>query len=446
MKNELGIGSVKKLLVKQSVPSIIGLLVLSLYNLVDTIFIGWGVGPMGIAGVAIAFPISMISMAIAQTFGIGAASIISRALGSNDYSKAKSALGNFFTMSIITGIILTILGFLFLTPLLKLFGATKTIMPFAYEYLFVLLFGTVFIIFAAGSNSVIRSEGRAKYAMVIMASSALVNVILDPILIFGFDMGLKGAAWATVIAQIVSAIIASYYFISGTSTIKVKIKDFILQTKIVFEMFAIGASSFGRMIAGSVMAMITNNSLGYYGGDMAIAAFGVVNRLLMFILMPMFGIVQGLQPVLGFNYGANKFKRAKESIILATKWTTIMCSVSFVILLIFAELFMKMFTNNVELITLGARATRMVILVLPIIGFQIIAAGMYQAMGKALKAFIFSILRQVIFIIPILLILPTYLGLDGIWLTFAIADVFAGIVTWHYYKKDLKALHSKKED
>lgn len=446
MKNELGIKNIKKLLIKQSVPSIIGLLVLSLYNLVDTIFIGWGVGPMGIAGVAIAFPIGMIAMAIAQTFGIGTASIISRALGAKNYSKAKSALGNFFTLSLITGILLTILGFLTIKPLLKLFGATNTIMPFAYDYLYILLFGTIFVIFAAGTNNVIRSEGKAKYAMIVMITSALVNLILDPILIFEFKMGIKGAAWATVISQISSAIIALYFFISGRNLVKIKLKDLILKIKIVFEIFTIGASSFGRMIAGSVMAMIANNSLGFYGGDMAIAAFGVVNRLLMFVLMPMFGIVQGLQPVLGFNYGAKKFKRARESILIATKWTTIMCSVAYVVLLMFAEVFIKIFTNDVELISIGSKATRFFILALPIVGFQIITAGMYQATGDALKAFIFSILRQVIFIIPILLILPLYLGLNGIWLTFPISDVLAGIITWHYYKKELKKIHIKKED
>ncbi len=442
MKNsdELGKEKIGKLLRKQSVPAIIGFVVMSLYNLVDTIFIGWGVGSIGIAAVAIVFPIHMIVMAISQTLGIGSSSMISRALGAKDKEKASRSLGNFFTLTILLGIIVTILGIVFIDPLLILFGATEAILPFARSYLFITLLGSLPIIFAAGANAVIRSEGRAKYAMAVMIVSSVLNIILDPILIFGFNMGIEGAALATLVSYIISGFIALYYFTSGIGDVKVKLKDFILKLNIVKEKFAIGASSFARMAAGSVMAIIVNNSLGFYGGEMAIAAFGIINRLLMFLIMPMFGIVQGMQPILGYNFGAKKLERVREVIKLSVKVSTIMSIVAFIVLMLFAKLFMMMFTPDVHLINLSARATRIIVIMLPLVGFQIIVAGMYQAMGKAWKALFFSMLRQVVFLIPLVLILPLLYGLDGIWFTFPIADLLAAIVTGIVFVREMKRL------
>jgi putative MATE family efflux protein len=441
----LGKENIRKLLIKQSVPAIIGLLMLSLYNLVDTIFIGWGVGPLGIAGVAIAFPIQMVLMAIAQMLGIGTASIISRALGSNDKEKAGKALGNFFTMSFIISIMIFVSFFTFLKPLLSLFGASETVMPFAYDYMSIILYGTIFVMFAAGSNSVIRAEGSAKYSMMVMVTSALINLILDPIFIFVFDWGIKGIAWATVIAQVISSVVALMYFIKKRSVVDFVKKDFLLSFKIIKEMFGIGASSLSRMIAGSVMAIIINNSLAFYSGDIAIAAFGIVNRILMIIFMPMFGLVQGLQPILGYNYGAGLWKRVRKTLMLSTRYTTIFSFGAAILLFFLSKPIMHIFTSDAELIRIGSRAIKIIVIMLPTIGFQVIVGGMYQSMGKAWKAFIMSNLRQVLLVIPIVLILPLYYGLDGIWFTFPSADFISAIISVVIFIYEIRHLNNKKE-
>jgi len=435
---ELGMGKISKLLWKQSTPAIIGMVFLSLYNLVDTIFIGRGVGALGIAGVAITWPLSMMVMALAQTIGIGAASIISRSLGAKKYDKASKTLGNLFSLSIIIGVIATILGMIYLNPILRLFGTTDTIMPFAHDYLFIILIGTLPQIFTMASNNVIRSEGNAKFSMTIIVSGAILNMALDAILIFGFNMGIKGAAWATTSSYFLSFALALYYYLRGKSSIKVKLSDFILDFKIIKEKFAIGLSSLGRMSAGSVMTIILNNKLAIYGGDLAIAAFGIINRLLMFLLMPVFGLVQGMQPILGYNYGAKKYRRSKAVIYLAAKVSTVMFSIAFVILMLFTKFFMQIFTEDTSLINMAVPATRILVLMLPLIGYQVIAAGMYQSMGKATKAFILSIMRQILFLIPLVLILPLFFGLDGIWYTFPLADLLAGIVTAIILYKEIK--------
>ncbi len=421
-------------------PATIGLLVISLYNVADTIFIGHGVGTLGIAGIAIAFPIQMIVMALAQTVGIGASSIISRALGSKDFKKAERVLGNFFSLSLLGGVLLTIIGLVCIKPILIAFGATDTILPYATEYMSIIFWGTLFIFFAMGGNSVIRAEGNAKFAMTIMIMSAVINVILDPIFIFGFDMGIRGAAIATVIAQIASASCALYYFVTGKSGVYIHIKNLVFKMRTIKEIFAIGASSLGRHVAGSLMAIVVNNSLGFYGGDIAIAAYGVINRIFMVVLMPMFGLVQGLQPILGYNYGAKDYGRAKEVTKLSIKVATAMSFIGFLILLVFAESLTKIFSSDTELIELSVYVIRIVVLVLPFVGFQAISGGYYQAIGKAGPAFFLSILRQVLCLLPFVLIFPVFFDLDGIFYAFPAADVVAVVITVLMMRKEMKRL------
>jgi len=313
----LGTEKISSLLLKMSAPAIVGMMVQALYNLVDTIFVGRGVGTMGIAGLTIAFPIQMISMAVAQTIGIGGASIISRSLGSDDPERAERTMGNIFLLVIAISSITTILGLIFIEPILRFFGATETILPYSMEYMKVILLGTVFFSFAVASNSIVRSEGNAKVAMFTMLISAGLNIILDPIFIFVFNMGIRGAAIATVLSQATTAIYLVYYFVYGKSVISFKIKNLKPDFKIIYETFVIGASSFARQVSGSFIAIILNNTLAFYGGDLAIAAYGIINRLLMFTFMPLFGVVQGLQPIVGYNYGAKQYDRVKETIFLS---------------------------------------------------------------------------------------------------------------------------------
>ncbi|MBU1018748.1 MAG: MATE family efflux transporter [Patescibacteria group bacterium] len=431
---------IPRLLLKQSMPAAIGLLVMSLYNIVDTIFIGHFVGTLAIAGLAIAFPIQMITMAISQSFGIGAASIISRALGSKNFKKAELVLGNFFSLVLIGGVLTTVVGLVFLQPILLLFGSTETILPYASEYMSVIFLGSVFIYFAAGSNNIIRSEGAAKFSMMVMIASAGLNIILDPIFIFWLDMGIKGAAIATVISQAVSAVVAFGFFFTGRSVIHFHFRNLLLKFKILKEILAIGSASLGRHVAGSFTTVLINHSLGIYGGDIAIASFGVLNRMMMVILMPMFGLVQGLQPVLGYNYGAKAYDRAKEVVYLAMKIATVIAVIASCILFVFATPLSSVFSSDPELISLSAHVARIIVIAFPLIGFQVVSAGYYQALGKALPAFFLSLLRQVFLLIPLIIILPLFFELDGLFYSFPIADFLAAIITFFMIKKDLKVL------
>lgn len=439
----LGTEKIPGLLFRQSLPAVIGLLMMSLYNVVDTIFIGQSVGTIGIAALTIAFPIHMIIISISQTIGIGASSIISRSLGAKDHETAEQTLGNFLSINLIIGIAVTILGIIFLPFLLKVFGASDTILPYATEYMEIILYGTIFLSFMASSSNVIRAEGNAKFAMYIMLLSTIINIILDPILIFGFNMGIKGAAIATVIAQVISGLFALYYFTSGKNSIEIHAKNLILKWKTTKEIFAIGSSSLARQGAAALVQAILNHSLGFYGGDLAIAAFGVINRVLMIIFMPMFGLLQGMQPILGFNHGAKQPQRAKDVITYTIKVATVFSTIAFAVLMIFAEPITRVFTSDAELVNLATHATRIIILTLPLIGFQIVASGVYQSLGKAFLALIVSILRQLVFLVPIILILPMYLKLDGIFYSMPIADFCAAIVVAILLHKEMKKFDSK---
>ncbi|SCZ08387.1 MATE family efflux transporter [Alkaliphilus peptidifermentans] len=436
----LGNEAIGKLLFRLSAPAVIGMMVQALYNLVDTIFVGRGVGTMAIAGLAIAFPLQMISLAIAQAIGIGGASIISRSMGSGDNERAERAMGNIFSLVIVVSIVITILGLAFMEPILMIFGATESILPYSMEYMGVILLGTVLFTFAVASNSILRAEGNAKMAMITMLISAGLNIILDPIFIFVFRMGIRGAAIATVLAQATTAIYLVIYFVSGKSTLKFKVENLKPDLKIINETFAIGSSAFARQVAGSFMAIILNNSLAFYGGDITIAAFGVINRLLMFTFMPLFGVVQGLQPIVGYNYGAKQFDRVKKTINLSIIVTTLLATLGFVMLMVFPRFFMEIFSDDVELINLSVGAVRVIVLGIPFIGLQVVGASMYQAIGKALPSLILSMSRQILFLIPLVLILPMYFNLDGIWYAFPLADILSTVVTMVFMSKELRIL------
>lgn len=442
---KLGEEKISKLLWQQSTPAMIGLLFVSIYNFVDAIFIGQGVGPLGIAGLAVAMPIHMIIMALAQTIGVGSASIISRALGAGYHNKAANTLGHFFTLIILVSAVSSGIGLMFLHPLLELFGASKDILPYSAEYLEIILIGTVFLSFAAGSNNVIRAEGNARFAMIVITISALVNLILDPIFIFGFNMGMRGAALATIIGFLIAALIVAYYFVSKKGSIPIRFENLKPTMKLTKEIFSVGAASFARQAAASFMIVIINNSLKYYGADLAIAAYGIIMRISMLIFMPMFGLVQGMQPILGYNYGADKLRRAREVIIKAILSSTYIAIGAFIILYIFAEGIISWFTTDQSLINLTAEALRIVILALPLTGIQIVGGGLFQSIGKSVQAFIISILRQVICLLPAILIIPIYYGLDGIFIAIPVADFAAAFIVIALTLRQLKHFGRHKE-
>jgi putative MATE family efflux protein len=427
--SDLGSKRIGPLLAKLAIPTTIGMLANSLYNIVDTIFIGRGVGTLAIAGIGIVFPIQIIIMAIAQLFGMGAASMVSRSLGKKDYERASNIVGNSFIASFIFGTFAAIMVFTLLNPILRVFGATENILPFARDYLSIVTFGFIFFPFLVSSNNLVRAEGDARYAMTVMLVAIGVNIILDPIFIFGFNMGIKGAAYATIIAQFCGFLYIILYYILGKSSLNIRRVHFRMRWRIIKEMVSLGFASFIRQVSMSFLIIVINNSLRVYGGDIAIAVFSVVNRVVMFATMPLIGIVAGVQPMIGFNYGANNMGRVRESLKTSVLSTVTIGAVFFILFMAIPSKIINLFSTDVELINNGVFSLRMIMLLFPFIGFQLIGAGFFQSIGKAKPSIVLSLSRQVLFLIPLILLLPLLLGINGIWIAFPIADLLAIIIT-----------------
>ena len=413
---------VPKLLVKFGFPAVIGMFVNALYNLVDTIFVGQGVGPYAIGALAIAFPYQIFLFAIAAMIGIGGASIVSRALGAKQYDRANNTAANALTYAVVSSLVLTAVGYIFLENILVIFGATEGIIDYARDYLNIIMSGTVFLVVAVVGNNLIRSEGRAMIAMVSMIAGAAANIILDPIFIFVLDMGVRGAAYATLIARFVHFAFAIIFLRRGGTLLEMKLKHFAPRLSIWREISTLGVPTFIRQLGGTILAVVVNNVLRVYGGAMGISVFGAVNRLLMFGMMPIFGIAQGFQPIAGFNYGARLFSRVRQSVRAALLGATAMGTLFFLIAMIMPRLLIAMFTTNQEMIDLGGTALRFVVLLMPAVGLQMIGSTFFMSIGKALPAFFLSLSRQVIFLIPLVVLLPKTFGLNGLWVAFPIAD------------------------
>ena len=442
----MGEEHIGRLLFKLSSPAMIGMLVQAGYNLVDTFFVGRGVGVLAIGGLSIAFPLQMIIMATSQMIGIGGSSIISRSLGKGDVAHADRTFGTMLTAIFILSVLIAFVGLRWLEPILGLLGATPAILPYACEYMRIIFLGTVVFSFSITCNNVVRSEGNAHFAMMTMLISAGVNTALDPIFIFGLDMGVSGAAWATVISQGSTALWLGWYFYRGKSDVTLKRSAIGLDGPILKETIAIGLSAFSRQSSASLTAVILNHSLGIYGGDLAIAAFGIIRRLMMFAVMPVFGVVQGLLPIIGFNYGGKQYCRVKIAVYLAIGFSTLLCTVSAVFLMIFPKFILSLFTTNSDVIALGTTASRIIAIGLPLVGFQTMASGMYQAIGKALPAFILSILRTILLLIPMVLVMPLFWGLMGIWIAYPAADIGAFIVILFMFRVEMNYLKHTCDD
>lgn len=421
--------NIGKLLFKQSLPAIIGMFVMSLYNVVDAIFIGRQVGTVGIAGIAIAFPIQMIVGAIGQMFGIGGASLLSRSLGAKKHKLANKILGNVIATITVLSLAITILGYIYLDKLLILFGASATILPYAKEYMQIILIGIFFHSLGMSLNNLIRAEGKAKTAMTTMILSAIVNIVLDAVFIVGLKMGIKGAAIATLIAYFTGAAFLASVYLSGRSVLRLRIREIRFDRYIQKEILAIGVSAFARQAAMSLLVILLNNTLGIYGGDMAIAVYGVVMRLVMLIFTPVMGISQGLQPIAGFNYGARDYKNTKKSVQIAMVASTIISIAGTLLLMLFPKFFLGVFSNDVHLLTTGESALRYIVLAFPTVGFHVIGTTLFQAMGKASQTFILTVSRQFLFLIPLVFILPKFFQLTGVWISFPIADILSVLLT-----------------
>lgn len=439
-KYELGHERIGVLLAKYSAPAMVGMLVNSTYNLVDAFFIGRGVGTLGLAGLTIAFPIQMFVLGLAQVVGIGSASIISRSLGAGDHRRAERTAGTSFVMVLILGLLLSILGLSFLRPILAAFGTSEDVMPYASQYMGIILLGSTFFAFAISSSNVVRAEGNTRLAMTCMLLGAATNLVMAPILIFGFHMGMRGAGIATVTANVAVFLNLTRYFLSGKSMLRIRRADLIPDFSLLPEMFGIGMSSFTRVAAGSVLAMVLNNSIKHYGSDVDLAALGIINRVMLFFLMPMIGLVMGLQPIAGFNYGARNIPRVKEAIWTASKFATAMSTFAFVIMMLFPRQICMIFDKNPEVVNEGVFITRIIILILPFVGFQIVGASVFQALGRAWPAIFLSLTRQLVFLIPFLLLFPTFLGLTGLWVAHPVADFLSTAVTTAWMVREIRRL------
>lgn len=438
---QLGEGNIKELLVEFSIPAIVGMLVNALYNIVDRIFIGKGVGSIGIAGIFVGYPISLILMAFAMLIGLGGNALVSIKLGQKKEEEAEKILGNSFTLLLLISIIVGVIGLLTLEPLLKVFGASKTILPYSVDYMRIILFGAPLQAVGFGLNNFIRGEGNPKMAMGTMLIGAILNTILDPIFIFVFNMGIKGAAIATIISQGASSIWVLSYFFKKKGLLKLKRENLKLKKYIVKEIISIGLAPFSMQIAASMVTVLLNNNLQRYGGDIATSSMAVINSITMLILMPIFGINQGAQPIIGYNYGAEKYDRVKETLKWAILFATIIVTIGFVFTQAIPGKLVSLFgKNEKELIKVASRAMRINLSMLPIIGFQIISANYFQATGKPKQAMFLSLSRQVLVLIPALIILPKIFQLTGVWLSGPVSDIIASIITAQFLFKDLKHL------
>lgn len=420
-----------KLFLRFSIPAIIGMVIQSLYNIVDRIFIGNipEVGGLAISGIGVILPITFIIMGFSMLFGIGSGANISIKLGQNKKDDAERIFGTGFFMLVVTGIAITVIGLLFLNQIVNLYGADDSIRSYATGYFRIILYGNVFNTIAFGLNNIIRAEGNAKIGMLTMLIGAVTNIILDPILIYGLDMGVEGAALATIIAQFASFVWTMRYFLSGKSMLRLRKSYIVFHKELVYMIMSIGASPFAMQAAGSVIGILLNRSLSMYGGPLAIGAYAAINSVVILFFMPIFGMNQGLQPIIGFNYGAKNYSRVKGALKVGIISATVVSTIGFIFIQTVPDVFINFITKDPDIREMGVLGIRRFMLLMPVIGMQIISANFFQAIGKAKKSFFLAMSRQVIFLIPLILILPRFYGLIGIFTAVPIADGIATVTT-----------------
>jgi len=427
-KNGLDDDRIGRLLWKLSLPAFMGMFVMALYNVVDTIFIGHYVGPLGIAGLSIVFPIQMLTMGIGQMTGMGGASLASRLIGARNTPRAEHALGNAVTFTIIISVAITIAGLSNPDLWLRLMGASDTVLPYARDYMIIILTGVLFRTFAMSQNFLIRATGNARVPMIGMIIGAGLNIALDAIFIIPLGMGVEGAALATVIAQLITSLYFLRYYLSGTSFLRLHLQNMIIKWDILKSILAIGISSFARTAAQSLAVVFVNRTLLAFGGDLAISSYGLIQRIMIFALMPSIVIAQGMQPILGFNYGAKRYDRALKVIKIAIIAAIIYGIIAFCALYFTPELFIRVFTADSQLIVLTAHAARRIFFAAYLIGFIVVGSVVFQAIGKAPQAFVTAIARPALFLLPLVFILPNYWQLDGVWSAFPITDALTSIL------------------
>ncbi len=439
----LGTENVWRLLLQYAIPSVIAMTATSLYNITDSVFIGQGVGALAISGLAITFPLMNLGAAFGSLVGVGASTLMSLRLGQKDYKTANRILGNVFVLNLILGIFYSIIVLSFLDPILYFFGASEDTLPYAHDYMLVISLGNLVTHMYLGLNALLRATGAPKKAMTTTILSVIINAILTPIFIYVLDLGIRGAALATVVSQTSMLLWQIKIFSNKNNIVHLHRGTFLLKRRIVLDSLAIGLSPFSMNVAASVIVIIINQSLSRHGGDLAVGAFGIINRVIFLFAMVVMGLNQGMQPIAGYNYGAGQTDRVtkvlQHTILLATGVMT----VGFLVGEFFPHAVASIFTREDELIDIAVTGLRIVLASGPIIGFQMVTSTFFQSIGKPGKAIYLSLTRQVLFLLPCLLIFPSLWGVNGVWMSMPISDTLAsinaGYLLFLEYKKNKKS-------
>ncbi|MCP3894696.1 MULTISPECIES: MATE family efflux transporter [Bacteroides] len=425
----LGTEPIRKLLMQYAIPAIIAMTASSLYNMVDSIFIGHGVGRMAISGLALTFPLMNLAAAFGSLVGVGAATLVSVKLGQRDYDTAQRVLGNVLILNLIIGLAFTIPTLIFLDPILYFFGGSDETVGYARDYMQIILLGNVITHIYLGLNAVLRSAGHPQKAMIATIATVLINTALDPLFIFGFGWGIRGAAIATIVAQVIALTWQFKLFSNKDELLHFHRGIFRLKRKIVTASLAIGMAPFLMNLASCFIVILINQGLKRHGGDLAIGAFGIVNRLVFLFIMIVMGINQGMQPIAGYNFGARHYDRVTQTLKLTICAATVVTTIGFLMGIFVPDWAVSIFTSDSELIALASEGLQIVVLFFPIVGFQMVASNFFQSIGMAGKAIFLSLTRQMLLLIPCLFILPRFYGQTGVWVSMPVSDLAASLIS-----------------
>ena len=426
---ELGTEKIGKLLKQYAVPAIIAMTASSLYNMVDSIFIGQGVGPLAISGLAITFPLMNLSTAFGTLVGAGAATMLSVMLGQQHYKGANKVLGNVVSLNIIIGLIFMSVSLMFIDPILYFFGASENTLPYAKEYITIILYGNVITHLYFGLNAAMRATGSPKKAMGLTIFTVVFNTILDPIFIFVLDMGISGAAWATVLAQTIAMVLVMVHFNNRKRVVHFDKGIFRLHWKVAKNSLVIGMGPFLMNAAACIVTLFINQQLRDYSGDLGIGAYGICNRFIFMFIMICMGLNQGMQPIAGYNYGARLYSRVREVFWKTAMHATIVTTICFLIGMFIPRTAASIFTHDEQLLDIAARALRILTIMFPLVGFQMIGTNFFQSLGMVNKSIFLSLSRQLLFLLPALYILPRFLGTEGVWYSFTVSDSLSFLLT-----------------
>lgn len=443
---ELGTRPVGRLLVEYALPAIIAMTASSLYNMVDSIFIGQGVGALAISGLAVTFPFMNLSAAFGAAVGVGASSYISVKLGQKDYAKALRVFGNTVTLNVIIGILFSTISLLLLDPILYFFGASDQTISYAREYMIIILLGNVITHLYFGMNAVLRSASKPRAAMFIIIFTVVLNTLLDPLFIYTFDLGIAGAAYATILAQLLAFLWQLKLFSDKREILHLQRGIYKPSLRIIRNILAIGMSPFFMNACACIIVIFINRNLLTYGGDLAVGAYGIANRVAFIFVMVTMGVNQGMQPIAGYNYGAQKFDRLLRVLKLAMISATCVTTSGFLVAEFCPRLCVSLFTDDAQLTSLSINGLRILMAAMPIVGYQMVITNFFQSIGMAKISIVLSLTRQLLLLLPLLILLPPYFGIDGVWMSMPVSDTLSALlafVVMSRYMKKFTMLHQQ---